>query len=288
MRDLKVNNDPELAEDYLEDDDSDNNHDHHDNGDDDEDGPSPPGGGTNSLVSYDDRHPLGDPGSLQEGWLSWHYNPEEVEAERDKEWLPNLYSELSLSNRNLEDGTNAVDLDTISESSTENYYESEIMRAKWISQINKAVAQWAKDIIARPPGQEDLKAVLLMPYLEVNGVQVPQGSYVGLQHNAAIPKDFTWMVPKPLVIVVHINGHTACTLLDSGSLGDFVSTALADQLKVHKTLLKKPLPLQLAVQGSRSRVNWGTTVKFKYQSINEERYFDIANLSNYNLILGAP
>jgi hypothetical protein len=96
------------------------------------------------------------------------------------------------------------------------------------------------------------------------------------------------MVPKPVVIVIHINRHPARALLDSGSLGDFMSTSLADQLKVCKVALKKPLPLQLAVKGSRSKVNWGTTVNFKYQSINEERYFDITNLSNYDLILGTP
>jgi hypothetical protein len=67
-----------------------------------------------------------------------------------------------------------------------------------------------------------------------------------------------------------------------------MSTSLADQLKVKKTALEKPLTLQLAVQGSRSKVNWGTMVNFKYQSINEDRYFDVTNLSNYDLILGTP
>ena len=148
--------------------------------------------------------------------------------------------------------------------------------------------QWAKEILASPAGKQDLEALVPIQHLEINGVKVPRGSYAGLQRNATIPKDFTRMVPKPVVIVAHINGHPARALLDTGSLGDFMSTALADQLKVRKVPLKKPLPLQLAVQGSRSKVNWGTTVNFKYQSINEEQYFDIANLSNYDLILGTP
>ncbi|KAG6903781.1 hypothetical protein DXG01_014948, partial [Tephrocybe rancida] len=67
-----------------------------------------------------------------------------------------------------------------------------------------------------------------------------------------------------------------------------MSTTLADQLKVPKIPLAKPLPLQLAVQGSRSKVNFGTKVNLKYQDINEERYLDIANLSSYDLILGTP
>lgn len=130
----------------------------------------------------------------------------------------------------------------------------------------------------------DDKAIALTPY----GVQVPKGTYAALQCNAVTLKDFAWLVPKPVVIVVQINKHPARALLDSGSLGDFMSTSLADQLGVTKSELKKPLPLQLAVQGSQSRVNWGTTVNFKYQSIDEEPYFDIANLSSYDVVLGTP
>jgi len=76
--------------------------------------------------------------------------------------------------------------------------------------------------------------------------------------------------------------------LDSGLLGDFVSIALADQLKLTKVELKKPLALQLVVQGSHLKVNWGVKMELKYQWIKEQRYFDIANLSNYDLILGMP
>lgn len=71
-----------------------------------------------------------------------------------------------------------------------------------------------------------------------------------LQRTAAVAKDFTRKVPKPLVIVVHINGHPARALIDTGSLA-----------------LEKPLTIQLAVQGSRSKVNFG---------------------KNYDLILGTP
>ena len=49
-----MNSKPELAKDYMNNDNSD---------DDDDDGPSAPGGGTNSLVTYDNRCPVGDPGS---------------------------------------------------------------------------------------------------------------------------------------------------------------------------------------------------------------------------------
>ena len=67
-----------------------------------------------------------------------------------------------------------------------------------------------------------------------------------------------------------------------------MSTTLVDQLKVGKIPLEKPLPVQLAVQGSRTRANYGTKVNFQYQGINSDRYFDIINLDEYDLILGTP
>ena len=85
-----------------------------------------------------------------------------------------------------------------------------------------------------------------------------------------------------------MNDHPARALLDSGSLGDFMSSTLADQLGIKKEPLIVPLALQLAVQGSRSKVNSITTAQLKYQDINERRTFDIINLNSYDLILGTP
>ncbi|KAG6855158.1 hypothetical protein H0H87_007467, partial [Tephrocybe sp. NHM501043] len=96
--------------------------------------------------------------------------------------------------------------------------------------------------------------------LTISGVQVQRRTMTGLQHNAAALRDFMQIVPKHVVVVIKINGHPARALLDSGSVGDFMSTSLADQLKVQKITLEKLLPLQLAVQGSRSKVNYGVKV----------------------------
>jgi hypothetical protein len=104
-----------------------------------------------------------------------------------------------------------------------------------------------------------------------------------LQRNAAKTKDFTRKVPKPIVVVVNVNEHETRALLDSGSLGDFMSTTIADQIP-----LEKPLAVQLAVQGSRTRANFGTKVRMRYQDIDSARYFDIINLDGYDLILGTP
>jgi len=71
-------------------------------------------------------------------------------------------------------------------------------------------------------------------------------------------------------------------------MADFLSTKVADQLRLPLTTYEKPLPVQLAVQGSRSKINCGTTVNFQYQTIDCDRTFDVVNLDNYDAILGTP
>jgi Retroviral aspartyl protease len=134
----------------------------------------------------------------------------------------------------------------------------------------------------------DLPEGELLCELELNGVQIPQNQYAGLQQNAAAVKDPSCKVPRPVIVEVTLNGQPAKALIDSGSLSDFISNTLVDQLKCRKRELKTPLTLQLAVQGSHSKVNWGVTIDFAYQNIKEKQYFDATNLSNYDLILGTP
>ena len=124
--------------------------------------------------------------------------------------------------------------------------------------------------------------------VELGGVQVDRNKYPALQRNAAQVKGNQRILPKPIVVRVTVNGHPARALLDSGSLGDFMSTTLADQLEVEKKILDTPLALQLAIQGSRSKVNTVATVQLKYQGIDEKCTFDLINLNSYDLILGTP
>ncbi|KAF8586638.1 hypothetical protein K439DRAFT_1615015 [Ramaria rubella] len=67
-----------------------------------------------------------------------------------------------------------------------------------------------------------------------------------------------------------------------------MSTRLADQLKLKREPLSKPLPVQLAVSGSRSVINYNTKVDFNYQDIKERRTFNIINIDSYDLILRTP
>ena len=101
-------------------------------------------------------------------------------------------------------------------------------------------------------------------------------------------KDQSRRVPEPVVVIATMNGHQVRALIDTGSMADFVSTTVVEQLKLQKEVYTKPLSVQLAVHGSRSKVNCGTTVKFQYQSISCDKRFDIANLDNYDVILGTP
>ena len=139
-------------------------------------------------------------------------------------------------------------------------------------------SDWVKDQMSEPPEEA----------MDLGGIQVDRNKYPALQRNAAQIKGNQRVLPKPIVIKVTVDGHPARALLDTGSLGDFMSSTLADQLGVKKEVLDAPLALQLAVQGSRSKVNSVTTVKLQYQDINESRTFDIINLNSYDLILGTP
>ncbi|EMD34534.1 hypothetical protein CERSUDRAFT_125630 [Gelatoporia subvermispora B] len=124
--------------------------------------------------------------------------------------------------------------------------------------------------------------------IELSAIRVAAAveTYPALQRNAATPRDFKRSVPEPVVVVVQINGEPARTLLDSGSLADFMSAKLAHQLGVTTFELAKPLPVHLAVQGSRAKISLGSTAGVEYQGIRESRYFDVVNLLNYDLILG--
>ena len=71
-----------------------------------------------------------------------------------------------------------------------------------------------------------------MEAIQLAGVQVDKGKYPALQRNAAQVRGNQRILPKPIMVKVTVNGHSARVLLNSGSLGDFMSSTLADQLQV--------------------------------------------------------
>ncbi|KAI0327498.1 hypothetical protein GY45DRAFT_1256896, partial [Cubamyces sp. BRFM 1775] len=124
--------------------------------------------------------------------------------------------------------------------------------------------------------------------LALMAAAVPNPSSTVIQRNAVALRDFRRVIPEPVVVVVQVNGQPARALLDSGSLADFISSKFVHQLNIKVCELEKALPVQLAVQGSRAKVNYGCKARMSYQSISEDRYFDVMNLLNYDLILGTP
>ena len=64
-----------------------------------------------------------------------------------------------------------------------------------------------------------------------------------------------------------------------------MSTTISDQLKLKPVDLKTPISLHLAVRGSQSKINIGAKAQIEYQEVNETCYFDVINLSNYDVIL---
>jgi hypothetical protein len=114
------------------------------------------------------------------------------------------------------------------------------------------------------------------------------GKHSILERNAARPKDFERMVPKTCVIDAFVNNQAVRVLIDTGSMSDFVSTTLVDQLKLKTEPLMKPLTVQLAVTGSRGKIHSSATVDFRYEEIDEKRRFDVMNIDGYDAILGTP
>src|ERR1700723_178618 len=91
-----------------------------------------------------------------------------------------------------------------------------------------------------------------------------------------------------LAAYISINGIRAYTLFNSGSTMDAVSPDLARVAELPLLALDKPVTLQLGCSGSRSKVNFATTVMINFQLVHALTFLDIANLDKYDCILGTP
>ena len=85
-----------------------------------------------------------------------------------------------------------------------------------------------------------------------------------------------------------INGVKAYTLFDTGSNTDALSNAFARVSRVPVYELEKPATLALGCIGSKSKINYGTVAKTVCDNEDSKEYFDIANLAQYDAILGIP
>jgi hypothetical protein len=85
-----------------------------------------------------------------------------------------------------------------------------------------------------------------------------------------------------------IGGTRAHCLLDSGCEGTMMSPNFARAARLRTVPLEQPVNLQLAVVGSRSIVNYGTSGLLKFGEFVSNEYFNITNIDYYDIILGTP
>ncbi|KAJ3743809.1 hypothetical protein DFH05DRAFT_1360495, partial [Lentinula detonsa] len=88
-----------------------------------------------------------------------------------------------------------------------------------------------------------------------------------------------------------INGVLAFVLFDSGSTADAVSPDFARISHIKPFQLENPVTLQLGTKGSRSRITFGCTSRYrilggKHGDVTGKDYFDIANVDRYDAVLG--
>ncbi|KAF8228990.1 hypothetical protein L208DRAFT_1145161, partial [Tricholoma matsutake] len=83
-----------------------------------------------------------------------------------------------------------------------------------------------------------------------------------------------------------IHGLEANVLLDLGCMVDSVSPefTISANLKVHE--LEEPVPLQLGMVGSQSKINFGLFAEFKLGTVRANHYFNVINLNRYDAIMG--
>ena len=77
-------------------------------------------------------------------------------------------------------------------------------------------------------------------------------------------------------------------MLDMGSTSNFVSPAFATVHHIRAFPLEQQLTLQLGCVGSHSRITHEANAQMWIGAFNTQLYFDIANIDQYNCILGIP
>ena len=89
-------------------------------------------------------------------------------------------------------------------------------------------------------------------------------------------------------VLVPVNGLKARVLLDGGSNTNMVSPEFATVARIPAVELQEQMTLQLAVTGSRSKINYGAWASVEFGPISPSTYFDIASIDGYDAILGTP
>ena len=86
-----------------------------------------------------------------------------------------------------------------------------------------------------------------------------------------------------------ILGQVANCLMDDGATGDFISSSFVKKLQVTPVSApSRQIKLAIKNNSTPAQCNMGITVPIALSSLVENRYFDIADLDHYDVILGMP
>ena len=91
-----------------------------------------------------------------------------------------------------------------------------------------------------------------------------------------------------ITMMVKIGKMDAYTMFDTGSTSDSLSPDFTRVAGMKVFTLVKPLNGQLGTVGSGSKINFGTSARIQFASVDEEYYFDVFNIDRYDCILGTP
>ncbi|KAG8915734.1 hypothetical protein FRC02_004380 [Tulasnella sp. 418] len=92
----------------------------------------------------------------------------------------------------------------------------------------------------------------------------------------------------PITALIRVGNIDAYALLDSGSNTDVIAGSFVEVTGLKTFNLETPLKLQMACAGSKAPLNKGVQLDLEGPMVKETRYFDVANIEGYDMILGTP
>ncbi|KAF8596419.1 hypothetical protein BDV93DRAFT_428366, partial [Ceratobasidium sp. AG-I] len=93
---------------------------------------------------------------------------------------------------------------------------------------------------------------------------------------------------RPITGYFRIGPTLAHVLFDSGSEADMMSPEFVRATRIKPMVLENPVGLQLALIGSRGRINFGVNAPLAIGPVVGTHYFDVVNIEKYDVIIGSP
>jgi hypothetical protein len=93
---------------------------------------------------------------------------------------------------------------------------------------------------------------------------------------------------RPITGFIKVGNIMLHALIDTGCEGEMVSHDAVRLIGKNPSELNEPVPLQLAVAGSRSSIHYGIRVDTLIGGSPIETYFDVVNIDYYDVVLGMP